>query len=73
MAAGQVPADKLAQTQTLIFNNRLDAAVCLVFVLMVAVIVIDSVRVWAGILKGTREARSYETPFVASQLKPEEI
>jgi carbon starvation protein len=73
MAAGQVPADKLAQTQTLIFNNRLDAAVCLVFVLMVAVIVLDSVRVWWGILKGTREARSYETPFVPSQLKPEEI
>jgi carbon starvation protein len=73
VAAGQVPADKLAETQTLIFNNRLDAAVCLVFVLMVAVIVIDSVRVWWGILKGTREARSYETPFVASQLKAEEV
>ncbi len=73
VAAGQVPADKLAETQTLIFNNRLDAAVCLVFVLMVMVIVVDSVRVWTGLLRGTREARSYETPFVASQLKPEEV
>ena len=38
VAAGQVPADKLAETQTLIFNNRLDAAVCLVFALMVIVL-----------------------------------
>ena len=73
IASGQIPAERLADTQTLIFNNRLDAAVCLVFALMVAVIVIDSVRVWWGILRGTREARSYETPFVPSQLKPEEI
>jgi carbon starvation protein len=73
VAAGQVPADKLTETQTLIFNNRLDAAVCLVFVLMVMVIVVDSVRVWAGILRGTREVRSYETPFVASALKAEEV
>jgi len=73
VAAGQVPAAQLAETQTLIFNNRLDAAVCLVFALMVVVIVVDSVRVWAGILSGAREARSFETPFVASQLKAEEI
>jgi carbon starvation protein len=73
VAAGQVPAEKLAETQQLIFNNRLDAVVCLIFALMVIVIVTDSVRIWIGILRGTREARSLETPFVASQLRPEEL
>ncbi len=73
IAAGEIPAARLAETRTLIFNNRLDAAVCFVFGVMVLVIVLDSARVWWGILRGTREARSYETPFVQSQLKAEEI
>ncbi|HYM10309.1 MAG TPA: carbon starvation CstA family protein [Bryobacterales bacterium] len=73
VAAGQIPADRLAETQTLIFNNRLDAAVCAIFAVMVLLIVVDSIRVWTGILRGTREARSLETPFVPSQLRPEEV
>ncbi len=73
IAAGQIAADKLAETQTLIFNNRLDAAVTAIFAVMVVIIVLDSVRVWAGILRGTREARTFETPFVPSQLTAEEI
>jgi carbon starvation protein len=72
-AAGQIPANQLAAARTLIFNNRLDAAVTAIFALMVLLIVADSVRIWAGILRGTREARSFETPFVPSQLRPEEI
>ncbi|MBZ5577499.1 MAG: carbon starvation protein A [Acidobacteriia bacterium] len=60
-------------TETLIFNNRLDAVVCGVFMILVATILLDSVRVWIGILRGTRDARVYETPFVPSQLRPEEI
>src|ERR1019366_2680921 len=39
-----------AASQTLIFNARLDAGVCGVFLVLVAVILVDSVRVWAGIL-----------------------
>jgi len=73
VAAGQIGAAKLAETGTLIFNNRLDAAVCAIFALMVMVIVADSVRVWAGILRGTHEVRSFEVPFVASQLNAEEV
>jgi len=62
-----------AATQTLIFNARLDAAVCGLFMVLVAVILIDSIRVWAGILLGSREARVNESPFVLSQLRPEEL
>jgi carbon starvation protein len=39
-----------AATQTQIFNDYLDAAVCGVFLVLVTVIIIDSVRAWYGIL-----------------------
>jgi carbon starvation protein len=59
--------------RTLIFNARLDAAVCGILMVMVATILADSVRVWIGILRGTREAVVLETPFVETQLRAEEI
>jgi carbon starvation protein len=57
-----------AATGTLIFNSRLDAAVCAVFLVLVTVILADSLRVWVGILSGRREAHLNETPFVQSEL-----
>ena len=73
-------ADKLAAagaagtaTQTLIFNARLDAAVCGVLMALVAVVLVDSARVWVGILRGTADARVREAPFVPSRLQAEEI
>jgi carbon starvation protein len=62
-----------AAIQTLIFNARLDAALCGVFLVLVATILLDSVRVWIGILRGTRDARVCEAPFVLSQLRAEEL
>jgi carbon starvation protein len=62
-----------AATETLIFNARLDAVVCGLFMVLVAVILIDSIRVWAGILSGTREARVNESPFVLTELRAEEL
>jgi len=38
---------------------------------LVATILIDSVRVWAGILGGRRTAKSTETPFVPTRLAEE--
>jgi carbon starvation protein len=60
-------------TRTLMFNARLDAMVCGVLMLLVAVVLIDSVRVWAGILNGSRPAQVCEAPFVLSQLRAEEL
>ncbi len=71
--SGKMTAAKLAETQTLIFNNRLDAAVCGIFLVLVTAILVDSVLLWAGILRGTRPSRITETPFVASRLRPEEV
>jgi carbon starvation protein len=62
-----------ALTQTLIFNARLDACVCAVFLVLVAVILVDSVRVWAGILAGRGDRQLHEAPFVVSRLQAEEL
>jgi carbon starvation protein len=71
LAAGTVA--NAAATRTLIFNARLDAAVTAVFLVLVATILVDSIRIWAGILNGTREAHLNESPFVASRLRAEEV
>jgi carbon starvation protein len=73
LAAGKVPAAQLAATQAQIFNNRLDAAVCGIFLILVTLILADSIRLWTNILRGSVEARVNETPFVLSQLRPEEV
>ncbi|HEY2775600.1 MAG TPA: carbon starvation CstA family protein [Candidatus Binatia bacterium] len=52
--AGQIAADKLSQTAHVIFNNRLDAAVTAVFMLLVAVVVLDAARIWWKTLSGRR-------------------
>jgi carbon starvation protein len=56
----------------LIFNNRLDAAVTGLLVLMVALILLESLRQWWGILRRTREARVVESPFVLTRLVEEQ-
>ena len=57
---------EVSETQTVIFNARLDAVVCGVFLVLVTMILVDSVRVWAGILSGTRRRVVGESPFVLS-------
>jgi len=66
-------AASVAETQALIFNARLDAAVCGLFLILVLAILADSIRVWYGVLSGRREARLLEAPFVLTRLKAEEI
>jgi carbon starvation protein len=73
LASGAVAAANVAATKALIFNARLDAAVCGVFLILVTTILVDSLRIWIGILRGTREAKVVEAPFVLSRLRPEEI
>jgi carbon starvation protein len=46
LAAGAIPPEKVAETQILIFNNRLDAAVTGLFMVLVSVVVLDAARVW---------------------------
>jgi carbon starvation protein len=73
IAAGKIGAATLAENRAVIFNERLDAVVCGIFLVLVSIIVIDSLRVWYGLLRGTRVAVSSEAPFVLSQLQAERI
>jgi carbon starvation protein len=73
LAKGGLTAEKTAELETLIFNARLDAAVCGIFLVLVSTILIDSIRLWIGVLRGTRDAKVLESPFVLSRLRAEEI
>src|ERR1700730_11466568 len=58
-------------TSRLIFNNRLDAAVTEVLVVMVALVLLESTRQWLEILSGKKELRVNESPFEMTQLAEE--
>jgi carbon starvation protein len=62
-----------AATARLIFNNRLDAAVTASLLLMVAVVLVESLRHWIHILTGREQARLKEAPFVMTRLAEERI
>ncbi len=64
-------APATSATARLIFNNRLDAAVTAALVLLVALVLIESVRDWIGVLRGRKEARIKESPFVLTRLAEE--
>jgi len=55
-------------TSRLIFNNRLDAVVTGILVVMVTLVLVESLRQWWGILSGANEARVKESPFVRTRL-----
>ena len=73
LASGALTPAQIGETRQLIFNDRLDAAVCGMFLLLVATILVDSLRIWAGLLRGTRDAKVDEAPFVLSALNAEEL
>ena len=55
----------------LILNNRLDAGVTAILVIMVSLVLIESARQWISILSGRSEARVKESPFVPTRLAEE--
>jgi carbon starvation protein len=67
-AAGRPTSD----AAHLIFNDRLDATVTAILVVMVALILIESAALWIKVLSGRKEARAKETPFVLSRWAAEE-
>jgi len=61
-----------SETTRVIFNNRLDAAVTGVLVVMVTLVLVESARQWVGILTGAREERVKESPFVRTRFAQEQ-
>ena len=60
-----------SESARLIFNNRLDAVVTGVLVVMVALVLLESARQWLEILSGKKKLRVSESPFVMTQLAEE--
>jgi carbon starvation protein len=67
IAAGQIPAGKIAETQRIIFNQRLDAAVTAGLALMILMLVVEALLQWHAILSRGQEPVLHETPYVATQ------
>ena len=67
LAAGKVAAAKIADTQRLIFNLRLDAAVTAVLAAMILVLLVEALAQWYAILSRGKQPVLQETPYVATQ------
>ncbi len=65
LASGTLPKGvaSAGAARQMIFNDRLDAAVAGFFMIAVIVILVESVRVWLGIVSGRASASSTEVSF----------
>jgi carbon starvation protein len=75
LAQARVLAAGPATTETarLIFNNRLDAALTGVLVVMVALVLLESARQWIAVLTGREAPRVKESPFVMTRLVEDQV
>jgi carbon starvation protein len=71
-AAQQVAGPQTAATARLILNDRLDAVVTGVLIVLIAMIVVESALEWIAVLTGRKEARVRESAFVATRFATEE-
>ena len=66
------PTAGTAGTARLIFNDRLDAAVTGILIVMIAMILIESGLEWWRVLRGQKAAQVREAPFVATRFAEEQ-
>ena len=66
-------ASGTAAMSRLIFNNRLDALVTAVLLVMVTLVLIESIRQWVAVLRGPENMLVRETPFVRTRLAEDRI
>jgi len=67
IATGRIPAEKIAETQRLIFNQRLDAGVTAVLASMILVLIVEALVQWYSILSHRKEPVLHESPYVATR------
>jgi len=68
LAAGALTPERAAVAPQLIFNQRLDAALTLLFTAILWLVILDMARVAARTLRGLPVRTSSESPYVPSQL-----
>jgi carbon starvation protein len=64
IAAGKIPASKIADTQRIIFNQRLDAGVTAALALMILILIVEALGQWYLLLAKRRPAATQEAPYV---------
>jgi carbon starvation protein len=67
LATGKIAAAKIAETQRLIFNQRLDAVVTVVLAGMILALLAEALIQWTAILSKRRAAILHESPYVATR------
>jgi carbon starvation protein len=67
LAAGKIPPERIAETSRLIFNQRLDAAVTAVLVLMILVLLVEACWQWYSILSRRSAPALHESPYVPTR------
>jgi carbon starvation protein len=67
LAAGKIPAAKIAETQRVIFNQHLDALVTAVLAGMILFLLAEALMQWHAILGRAKKPVLHETPYVATQ------
>ncbi|MGX9707684.1 carbon starvation CstA family protein [Laceyella tengchongensis] len=69
IASGQVlaPAKSIAEMEHIAFNNHIDAVMTLLFMALVAIIILDAVRVWYKVLVKRENLPLKEAPYVPRQ------
>jgi carbon starvation protein len=67
LAAGKIPAAKIAETRRVVFNQHLDALVTAVLAGMILFLLAEALLQWHAILGRGREPVLHETPYVATQ------
>ena len=68
LAANALPAERAAVAPQLIFNQRLDAWLAMLFTAILWFVILDMVRICARALRGQRVPLSSEAPYRASRL-----
>jgi carbon starvation protein len=66
IAAGKIPAARIADTQRIIFNQRLDAVVTAALALMILVLILEALAQWYLLLTKRKPATLHEAPYVAT-------
>lgn len=69
IAAGGLTGKVLSDAEATVFNNRFDAAIGLVLIIVVALVVIESLRQWTLLLTGRKEGHLSEEPHVLSKMQ----
>ena len=65
--SGALAPEKLAETRRVVFNNRLDAGVTLLFAGLILLLIAEAAYEWFRLLTGRAPAVVHEAPYVATR------